>query len=159
MRSTVCRSHKGVGHGLTSSTDMDGPWHLDLALAQIPPALSASQGARNSCRNSNTVAENELRILSLALSLALSRALSLFLSLTHTHTHTHTNTGGVAHTRLPRGEYGTAGETICVRAQASLSLWMTDWAELDFITFPQHVCCVCSKQTEPDSSDATLRPL
>jgi len=116
----------------------------DLALARVPLALSASQDARNSCRNSNTVAENEPRTLSPALSLALSRARSLSLSLTHTHTHTHAHTQEALNMRLPRGEYGTAGETICVCAQGSLSLWMTDWAELDFITFPQHVCCVCS---------------
>ena len=64
---------------------------------------------------------------------SLSRACSLSLSLTHTHLHTHT--GGVAHARLPRGQYKTAGETICVcassgalavpfasRARSSLSL-------------------------------------
>jgi len=64
---------------------------------------------------------------------SLSRACSLSLSVTHTHLHTHT--GGVAHARLPRGQYKTAGETICVcassgalavpfasRARASLSL-------------------------------------
>jgi len=68
-----------------------GPWHWDLALGRVPPTLSASQDARNSCRNSNSVAENEPRTLSLALSLALSRALYFSLPLTHTHTHPHTH--------------------------------------------------------------------
>ena len=65
--------------------DCYGPWHWDLALAWVPPVLSASQDARNSYRISNTVAENEPRTLSLALSLALSRARSLSLSLTHNY--------------------------------------------------------------------------
>ena len=91
-----------------------------------------------------------------SLARSLSRARYLSLSNTYTYTHTHTHTGGVAHMRLPRGEYGTAGETICVCAQGNL--WVTDQAELEFMTFP-HVCFVFSKQTEPDSSDATLRPL
>ena len=97
------------------------------------------------------------RVISLSPAFSGARALSRSLSNTHTHSLTHTHTGGVAHTRLPRGEYETAGETICVCAQGNL--WVTDRAELDFITFPQHVCFVCSKQTEPDSSDAMLRPL
>jgi len=81
-----------------------------------------------------------VRNLSLApfLSRALSRSLSLSLLVTHTHLHTHT--GGVAHARLPRGQYETSGENICVctssgalavpfasraRARFSLSLSLT----------------------------------
>jgi len=128
--------------------DCYGPWHWDLALARVPPALSVSQDARNSWEIPNTVSENEPRTLSLALSLALSRARALSLSLTNTHTHTHTrthththtHTGGVTHMRLLRGKCGTVGETICVCAQGNL--WVTDQAELECITFPQHVCFV-----------------
>jgi len=37
--------------------------------------------------------------------------------------------------------------------------WHRDWADLEFMTFPQHVCCVCSKQTDLDLSDAMFLPL